>query len=102
VLQSQSRDPLGLERLLRYCARPAFSLERLRESDAERLVYESVKRGASGSVNLMLTPLELIERLAALIPPPNRQAAEPQEAAIRLSGPRMALVGRSATVADRP
>jgi hypothetical protein len=44
----------------------------LREIDAEHLVYESVKPGAGGSVSLMLTPLELIERLAALIPPPRR------------------------------
>ena len=50
--------------------------------------------GTRGSVSLILTPLELIERLAALISPPRRQAAAPQEAAIRLSGPRMALVGR--------
>ena len=55
-----------------YCARPAFALERLREIDAEHLVYESVKPGARGIVSLMLTPLELIERLAALIPPPRR------------------------------
>jgi hypothetical protein len=34
------------------------------------LVYESVKPEAGGSVSLMLTPPELIERLAALIPPP--------------------------------
>ena len=62
----EASDRQGLERLLRYCARPAFALERLREIDAERLVYESVKPGAGGSVRLMLTPLELIERLAAL------------------------------------
>ena len=62
----------GLERLLRYCARPAFALERLREIDAEHLVYESIKRGPGGSISLMLTPLELIERVAALIPPPRR------------------------------
>jgi hypothetical protein len=65
-------DRPGLERLLRYCARPAFALERLREIDAEHLVYESVKPGPGGSVSLMLTPLELIDRLAALIPPPRR------------------------------
>ena len=65
----EAHDRQGLERLLRYCARPAFALERLREIDAERLVYESVKPGAGGSVSLMLTPLELIERLAALIAP---------------------------------
>jgi hypothetical protein len=44
----------------------------LREIDAEHLVYESIKPGPGGSVSLMLTPLELIERLAALIPPPRR------------------------------
>jgi hypothetical protein len=44
-----------LERPLRYCPRPAFALERLREIDPEHLVYESDKPGASGSVSLMLT-----------------------------------------------
>ena len=68
----EGADRPGLERLLRYCARPAFALERLREIDAEHLVYESVKPGPDGSVSLMLTPLELIERLAALMPPPRR------------------------------
>ena len=38
----------------------------------QHLVYESVKLGPGGSVSSMLTPLELIERLAALIPPPLR------------------------------
>ena len=71
-MRVEASDRQGLERLLRYCARPAFALERLREIDAEHLVYESVKPGAGGSVSLMLTPLELIERLAALIPSPRR------------------------------
>jgi hypothetical protein len=68
----EAADRQGLERLLRYCARSAFALERLREIDAEHLVYESVKPGPGGSVSLMLTPLERFERLAALIPPPRR------------------------------
>ncbi|MBP1688352.1 MAG: transposase Tn3 family protein [Deltaproteobacteria bacterium] len=68
----EADDRLGLERLLCCCARPAFALEWQREIDAEHLVYESVKPGAGGSVSRMLTPLELIERLAALIPPPRR------------------------------
>ena len=68
----EAQDREGLERLLRYCARPAFALERLREIDPEHLVYESVKPGVGGGVSLMLTPLELIDRLAALIPPPRR------------------------------
>lgn len=68
----EADDRPGLERLLRYCARPVFALERLRQIDPEHLVYESIKPGPGGSVSLLLTPLELIERLAALIPPPRR------------------------------
>ena len=68
----EGTDRPGLERLLRYCARPAFALERLREVDAEHLVYESIKPGPGGSSSLMLTLLEGFERLAALIPPPRR------------------------------
>lgn len=64
----EADDRPGLERLLRYCARPVFALERLREIDPEHLVYESVKPGPGGGVTLMLTPLELLDRLAALIP----------------------------------
>ena len=72
TVRIEGDDREGLERLLRYCARPAFALERLREIDPEHLVYESVKPGPGGSVSLMLTPLELLDRLAALIPPPRR------------------------------
>ncbi len=68
----EGADRPGRERLLRTCARPALALERWREIDAEHLVYESIKPGPGGSVSLMLTPPELIERLAALIPPPRR------------------------------
>jgi len=68
----EATDRSGLERLLRYCARPVFALERLRQIDPDHLVYESIKPGPGGSVSLLLTPLELIERLAALIPPPRR------------------------------
>jgi len=68
----EAHERCGLERLLRYCARPAFALERLREIDARHLVYESVKPGPKGSVCLMLTPMQLLDGLAALIPPPRR------------------------------
>ncbi|MEF8715333.1 MAG: hypothetical protein V5B39_17595 [Accumulibacter sp.] len=44
---------------------------RLREIDAEHLVYGGGKPGPGGSVNLLLTPLELVH-LAALILPPRR------------------------------
>lgn len=68
----EADDRAGLERLLRYCARPAFALERLREIDPEHLVYESTKPGPGGSVSLLITPMQRLDRLAALIPPPRR------------------------------
>ena len=75
-----AQDRAGLERLLRYCARPAFALDRLRKAGS-LLVYRSAKqhsepvskphnkRGAKVD-EITLTPLELIERIAALVPPP--------------------------------
>jgi len=65
-------DRLGLERLLRHCAHPAFALETLREIDPQRLIYESGKPGPGPSLSLLPTAFELIDRLAALIPPPRR------------------------------
>jgi hypothetical protein len=71
-LRIEATDRQGLERLLRDCARTAFALERLREVDADHLVHESIKAGRGGGVRAMLTPLELVERLAVLIPPARR------------------------------
>ena len=73
----EAHDRAGLERLLRYCARPPFAMERLRKAGND-LVYRctkqhsepaSDKRGAKAN-ELYLTPLELIDRIAALVPPP--------------------------------
>jgi hypothetical protein len=73
----EADDRAALERLLRYCARPPFAMDRLRKEGCD-LVYRcakqrsepsSDKRGAKAD-ELHLTPLELIERIAALEPPP--------------------------------
>jgi hypothetical protein len=66
----EAADRAGRERLLRYCARPPFALERRRELDPERLRYEAAKPGSGGNGPLLLTPLKLLDRLAALVPPP--------------------------------
>ena len=66
----EAADRAGRERLLRYCARPPFALNRLRELDREHLVYEPPKAGPGGSGPQCLTSLELLDRLAALVPPP--------------------------------
>lgn len=62
-------DRAGCERLLRYCARPPLALERLHELAFERLGYDppSSRPGRAGT--LIVTPLELLDRLAALVPP---------------------------------
>lgn len=66
-------DRAGLERLIRYCARPIFVGARLAwvEPD-ERLIYPLPKPRPDGQTVLILTPLEFLERLAALIPPPRQ------------------------------
>ena len=73
----EAHDRAALERLLRYCACPPFAMDRLRKEGAA-LVYRcakqhskpgSDKRGAKAD-ELHLTPLELIDRIAALVPPP--------------------------------
>jgi hypothetical protein len=66
-------DRAGLERLLRYCARPIFASERLQwlEKD-QRLVYRLPKSRPDGQAVLYLTPLEFLDKLAVLIPPPRK------------------------------
>ena len=55
---------------LRYCAGPPFALDRLCQRGAE-LVYHCPKSQSGGKqADLVLSPLELIERIAALVPPP--------------------------------
>ena len=66
----EAADRAGRERLLRYCARPPFALDRLRELGPERLRYELTKLGPGGGGSLLLTPVELLDRIAALVPTP--------------------------------
>jgi hypothetical protein len=54
------------ERLLRYCARSPLSLERLSLLDDGRVSY----RVQHGEAVRIMTPMQFMARLAALIPPP--------------------------------
>ena len=67
-----ANDRHGLERLPRYCARPPFAGERIEELDRHRLIYHLPKPGPDGRTQLILSPLELIERISALVPPPRQ------------------------------
>jgi hypothetical protein len=59
-----------LERLIRYTARGAVALERLAEDAHGDLVYTFPKPWSDGTTGITLSPLELLEKLAALVPLP--------------------------------
>ena len=92
-----AHDRAGLERLLRYCARPPFALERLELLDAERVVYRLPRPQRGGATALTLTPLELIDHLAAQLvqrlaaapaAPPSRPRRACAQLALACSGHR--------------
>jgi hypothetical protein len=67
---SPARDRIRLERLLRYAARPPLSTERLFRLADGRLLYKLKRRWRDGTTHVIYEPMELMERLAALVPPP--------------------------------
>jgi len=63
-------DREGLERLSRYVTRPPYSQERLSLLPDGRVRYDFRRARPDGSTGLVLSPLEFLEKLAALVPPP--------------------------------
>jgi hypothetical protein len=59
-----------LEQLIRYTARGAVSLERLVQDTNGELVYTFTHPWSDGTTGIRLSPLELLEKLAALVPLP--------------------------------
>lgn len=68
-IEPYDRD--GLERLIRYCARPVFSSECL-DVIGEKLRCILPKPTPDGQTMMLLKPSELLHKLAQLIPPPKR------------------------------
>ena len=60
----------GLERLIRYATRPPLAAGRLQIIDDEQLTFRLKTPWSDGTTHLLLSPLELLEKLAALVPPP--------------------------------
>ena len=60
-----------LERLIRYTARGAVSLERLQADANGDLVSTFTHPWSDGTTGIRLAPLELLEKLAALVPLPH-------------------------------
>lgn len=59
-----------LEKICRYIARPAVAEERLSKDDYGNMIYRFKKPWDDGTTALKLTPMELMERLVALVPRP--------------------------------
>ena len=59
-----------LEQLCRYIARPAVAEERLSLLANDNILLKLKKPYSDGTSHLIFSPLEFIEKLAALVPPP--------------------------------
>src|SRR5437899_5666274 len=69
AIPAHRRDQL--ERLIRYTARGAVSLERLVQDTNGDILYTFTHPWSDGTTGIRLAPLELLEKLAALVPLPH-------------------------------
>ena len=67
-----ARDRRRLETLCKYISRPPIAAERLSELPDGRLAYELKKRWSDGTTHMIFRPTELIEKLVALVPAPQK------------------------------
>jgi len=59
-----------LERLCRYITRPAIANERLKRTRAGQVVLQLKSPWRDGTTHIVMSPLEFMQRLAALVPRP--------------------------------
>ncbi|WP_324964005.1 transposase, partial [Archangium sp.] len=59
-----------MERLCRYGARGALALERLSRAEDGRFAWRMKRPLPDGTTHLLFTGLELLRRVASLVPPP--------------------------------
>jgi len=73
-LHAATRIPAGdkdrLERLCRYVSRPPLAAGRLTPLSEDELLFRLKTPWADGTASLILSPIELIEKISALVPPP--------------------------------
>jgi hypothetical protein len=63
-------DRLRLEKLVSYMARPPLAMDRLTLKEDGDLVYQLKRKFSDGTTAILLSPMELIEKLCAMVPPP--------------------------------
>jgi len=63
-------DKDGRERLIRYCARPALSMERMSETSDGLIAYRLRHAQKGKATHRVMGPIDFLARIAAIIPPP--------------------------------
>ena len=63
-------DRQALEQLCRYIARPALANERVQTNAVGQVVFKLKTAWRDGTTHLVMSPLEFMQRLAALVPRP--------------------------------
>jgi len=67
-----AEDRSGLERLLRYCARPAFASDQLSLTDNDMVCFRPSKPTPKGETELTMKPEDFLDKVAKLIPKPRK------------------------------
>ena len=65
-------DKDGLERLCRYVSRPPLAAGSLSQVSKDLLSFKLKTPWSDGTTSILLSPMELIEKLSALVPPPRQ------------------------------
>ena len=81
-----------LERLCRYITRPAIAIERLKRDGAGDVVLQLKSAWRDGTTHIRMSPLEFMQRLAALVPRPRLHLIRFHEALAPNAGLRAAIV----------
>ena len=90
-----------LERLCRYVSRPPVARERMALTASGQVRYALKTPYRDGTTHIVLEPLDLMARLAALVPPPRRHltrfhGVRPAQQVARRGDARAPGQGRSA------
>jgi hypothetical protein len=68
-IKDYDRD--GLQKLIRYMGRGAIALERFNLNEKGEILYK-LKNSYDGASHVLLSPMELMEKLSGIIPPPHK------------------------------
>ena len=66
----EANERKKLERLCRYVARPAIANDRMKLTDCGQVVFQLKTAFRDGATHIVMSPLELLQKLAALVPRP--------------------------------